>query len=332
MTNPETPFVPPTPDIDPNALPQTEEEPVAENETSIDYRIDKTVPLPTTEAGANFEQMERMPSPRTEAARSLTRLIGGVLGENTNTEAINSRYHSDRLTLELLKNDQPSTGEERDLFFQQMNPALSKLEKMGLGEYIAGSYLGNLYAYSMPEGQGRPAFKSLYSPWSYVNGQLKLNVDINKLRKSVEAMPEKSDQAKERKAQVLLELDTYEAFIENEVMNPTLEEDRYEEPSPEHLASLKETIDQVSEEMIALVGELPDAVSANASEERKKINKISGRIAIIIKYLEEDTKVALDKDKTKYPEFWQAKDKHKRIKQAVGSINLTKNTINRNIS
>lgn len=323
MTSPETPSQPQNPDTNPKL---DVEEATAFAETKRDYRIDQSTPLPATEAGANFEQMER---PKLKAARSLTRLIGVVLGDDTNAEAVSQRTEADHLKLELLKNDSPLPKEEIDAFFVLLKPITARLEKMGISEYSGMANLKNPYAYTSVEGQKGLTFDALYTPWSYVNGKLSLKVDINKLRKTIEKMPEKTELDRQKKEQALIELDVYEAYIDNEVMNPTPEEDRYEEPSPEHLNDLAQTLDLANEELITQVGELPDAVTAGASEERKKLNKISGRASLIIDFLKANTKIVLDKDKSQYPEFWAACDKNKRIKTAVGSLNLSTNTIRR---
>jgi hypothetical protein len=321
MINPEITTSEPEPNKPEEELDLIEAEALPK-EPMPDYRIDQSIPLPATETGANFEQMERIPSPRTEAARALTAVVNLLVKGQFESSSINKQYCTDHIDLEYLKALKPQDQAERDLFFTSVKPTLIKFEKLGLGSYQNILNAANPHAWSMVEGQTEPTFTALYIPWEYgSDGSIKTKIDISVLTEYVESMSEDGDSALQIKNQARLQLDTLKTYLENEKINPTPKEERFEKVSEENLTQLKEDLDLISENMIESISAITTKDEADGDMVRRFVINTSARISILIRSIIKNTDVAIDTDRTQYPEFWEMCKKHQRIYPAIGTCN-----------
>lgn len=320
MSSPESPTSEPEPNKPEDEQSLTEavadlEEPLPE----YFYIIDK---LSAIEAPASLEQMERIPSPRTEAARALTAVVSLLVKGRFESSSINKQYCTDHVDLEYLKALKPQDQAERDLFFTSINPTLIKFSQLGLGSYQNILNAANPHAWKINEGESEPTFTPLLIPWEYSDGEhYTPRIDIFGLTDYVESMSEDTESAKEKKAQARLQLDTLKAYMENEVLNPTPKEKRFEKVSEENLAQLKEDLDLISENMIESISAITTKDEADGDMVRRFVINTSARISILIKSIIKNTDVAIDKDRTMYPEFWEMCKKHERIYPAIGICN-----------
>jgi len=319
MINPEAPSSPQEVGLPENIEASNADGSLTE-EPMPDYRIDKTEPMPV-ETIFNPEK-ERIPSPRTEAARALTAVVNLLVKGQFESNSINKQYHTDHIDIEYMKAVKPQDQVERDLFFASINPTLVKFEKLGLGSYQNILNAANPHAWKTNEGETEPTFTALLVPWEYSAGEnYKPRIDIRALTEYVESMSEDTEPAQNKKAQARLQLDTLKAYMENEVLNPTPREKRFEKVSEENLATLKEDLDLISENMIENISAITTKDEADGDMIRLFVINTSARISILIKSIIKNTDVAIDTDRTLYPEFWEMCKKHERIYPAIGTCN-----------
>lgn len=101
----------------------------------------------------------------------------------------------------------------------------------------------------------------------------------------------------------------------------------YSEPNFEEMGTLLELVNKYSEEDIQIVADIQDSEVAFASPERKQMKEDMAPFFKLVCKLRWESKVALDTDRSKYPEFWQIFDKFEAMHRAVGIVNPVQKTV-----
>lgn len=122
-------------------------------------------PKPETELFYNPE-VERIPVPRTEAARALTRLAAILLPDKISLEGIDSRHVVDIVDTVVPTTTITQDKENRGRFIESINPILDRLGTTGIGNYLSNPYLTNERVYIRSE-DGAVRFNGLFIPWQY---------------------------------------------------------------------------------------------------------------------------------------------------------------------
>lgn len=303
-------------------------------------------PLPTPETGTSLTEIPQPPPegfynpekerpvvPRTEAARTLTKLVEILAPGSVNLEGIDSKHQVDVVTNEFQETLVPTDVRFRDELTASITPLLARLEEVGFGDYRANPYLKSIENFTITE-DDKILFNSLYQPWQYgPKGSVIPSVDINKLRMAVAKLPDWPEAEQAVKIQAEHYINELELAIQSEKLEPaeTLA-DRLDEPNLEQLETIRDTLDLISDELIDQVAAIDTAEAAKNSANRDLLRKLSAPIVVLMKSLHKNTKIGADFDKSRYPEFWQLVDRYHEINCAVGTYNVSANTARHNMS
>jgi len=84
--------------------------------------------------------------------------------------------------------------------------------------------------------------------------------------------------------------------------------------------------------MITQVGSITDETIAKESDNRTRMKNLSTPLVVLMKLRPNNTKIMTDRDRSRYPEFWQLVDKYQRINCAIGITNSKHNTVRHDLS
>jgi hypothetical protein len=305
-----------------NPKPTAESVPEIEEESSI--RI--------PEGFYNPEQ-ERIPVPRTEASRSLTKLVGLLMPGTVSTENIDSRHQADVVTTDFQEALVPTAGRHKDEFLKAVGPLLTSLETIGVGNYLSNNYLKNMEAFTAND-EDEIVFEGLYTPWQYrQDGAVIPVIDLKKMWTVIVKLPERTEAEQEIKKLAAFYADIVEQAMHNETLQPKATfAERLDEPNLEHLDKLRETLDLFSDEMIAQVAAITEERVATESANRSYMKSAIAPLAVLIRSLRKNTRIGADLSRSLYPEFWQLVDKYHQINCAIGIVNKVRNDCRHDLS
>jgi hypothetical protein len=274
-------------------------------------------------------ETERIPVPRTVAARYLTKLVAILVPGHVNTAEITNKHQVDVITGDFQETLVPTKGRIKDEFTALINPHLLRLEDIGFGDCRGFSSEKNIENFTITD-EEKILFNVLYTPWKYgPDGTVIPTVDIETLRKAVVELPDETELEQGTKRQAELYVDMVEASIQEEMLRPVDDlADSLDEPNFEHLEILQDTLGQITDKMIEQALAITSIPEANKnSGDRALMRSLISPLMILMKSMYKNTKIGADFDHTKYPEFWQLVDRYHQINCAIGSSHGSKNLI-----
>lgn len=302
--------------------------PSPENNTRESDEITRSIP-----EGFYNPETERIPVPRTEAARSLTKLVDIIAPGMVDTTGVDNRHQIDAVSTEFQETLVPTTGTHKAEFMNAISPFLTQLENVGLGDYRSAPYLKNIENFTVTA-EDRIVFNGLYTPWQYgPKGNVIPAVDIEKMRQAISKLPDNTETEKQTKQQAEMYLSVVEAALQEEMLkSPETLAEGLDEPNLEHLETLRDTLGLISDEMIAQVAALNTAEAAKNSANRALMKSLTAPLMTLMKSLRKNTKIGADTTHEMYPEFWQLVDKYHQINCAMGITYNNRNEVNHEVS
>jgi hypothetical protein len=189
----------------------------------------------------------------------------------------------------------------------------SKLDKAGFG--LAQS--NDAGAYEITDA-GTVVIRELLNPWNYQpDGSLDILVNIDELKRKISRIKNLVD----REA-ALQYLTDFSQLVENEkIESPQRYIENLREPDRDALNRFSERLNGIDASLIASVESITTEVEALSHSGRAQLRELYPSLYEEWEALYRHTRLQIDQDKSKYPEFWSEQSRLYRIYNAIGAIN-----------
>jgi len=272
--------------------------------------------------GFHNPEVERIPTPRTTAARALTQLAHILIPSAVQIDTLDTQHTIDTIDFAVTERIKPPTPAERSAHMEQIKPLLIAFEATGIGDYRTRPDLKNIHHFSTTA--TGPTYTGLLMPWQYhTDGTILPTIDISKLTMAVQALPDTTPEEMGQKTAAEDYLHTVVTTLQTEEgLGLDAFIDRLDAPDREHLNLLRSTLDAQDEAVIARIAEQTTFEKDEIDPERVALQAALSPLLTLIRSMHQNSSILADTDRTRFPEFWYLVDQYHRYSCALGIKNM----------